>query len=83
MTQPVPKLPALAPRVLKLEEAAAYLGTNRNVIYDLTRSGELSDFHLYDGGPRRWLRDELDAHIERRRAQAQPALTLHPVPRKA
>lgn len=81
MTQPAPKPPVLSPRVLKLEQAAAYLGTNRNVIYDLTRSGELVDFYLYEGGPRRWLRDELDAHIERRRAQAQPALTLQPTRR--
>ena len=72
------QLSPLTPRVLNVEDAAAYMGTNRNEVYRLTRLGDLSSIRVFEGGPQRWLRDDLDTYLDARRAAVSttPNLTL-------
>lgn len=77
MTQPAPKSAALAPRALRPQEAAAYLGISRSKLYELLADQSIPVITIYDGGPKKVLRDDLDAYLDGRKRVAQDALTTH------
>lgn len=63
--------------VLTPAEAAELLGISRSKVYELTGAGLLKTITVFEGGPIRIRRSDLDAYLdERSRAQAEAA-TAH------
>ena len=77
MTSTAPRLAAADLLVLSPVQAAELLGISRSKVYELTGAGLLRTITVFDGGPIRIRRSDLDAYLDERSRASGEAMTTH------